>query len=160
MAPRQAFPFRWGNGSRISTSSYSSLVTSSASSTITGCTTTSLSSYSAGNLDGSRGEGRVLLRTSRNDFYRFKGWVYFEHGDFDVPVDFFCFLVFDLVVLNMILSFLDINGWKLGKIVRDLEQTQKGISYLLVVHERSFSRHTRKRNAYLFVVVFPILPFI
>lgn len=160
MAPRQAFHFRWGNGSRIATSRSSSLVTSSASSTITGCTTISLSSHSAGNLNGGRVEGRVLLRTSRNDFYGFKGWVYFEHGDFDVPVDFFCFLVFDLVVLNVTLSFLDINGWKLGKIVRDLEQTQKGISYLLVVHERSFSRHTRKRNAYLFVVLFPILPFI
>ncbi len=120
MAPRHAFPFRWGNGSRISTSSSSSLVTSSASSTITGCTTTSLSSHSAGNLDGSRGEGRVFLRTSRIDFCRFKGSVYLELGDFDVPVDFFSFLVVDLVVLNVIRSFLDINGWKLGKILRDL----------------------------------------
>ena len=96
-----------------------------------------------------------FLRTSRIDFCRFKGWVYLELGNFDVPVDFFSFLVVDIVVLNVTLLFLDINGWKLGKIVRDLEQNQKGISYLLVVHERSFSRHTRKRNAYLFVVVFP-----
>jgi len=38
-------------------------------------------------------------------------------------------IVIDLVVLSVIILFQDVRGWKLRKIVRGLEQTQKGNSY-------------------------------
>ncbi len=43
----------------------------------------------------------------------------------------YAFLVVDLVVLDVILSFQDVSGWKLWKMVRDLDQRQKRISYIL-----------------------------
>jgi len=45
----------------------------------------------------------------------------------------FAFLVVDLVVLDVILSFQDVSGWKLWKMMRDLDQRLKRISYILDV---------------------------
>lgn len=41
----------------------------------------------------------------------------------------YLFPVVDYVVLDVILSFQDVSGWKLREIVRDLPQGQKGNSY-------------------------------
>ena len=38
--------------------------------------------------------------------------------------------IIDLSVLEVIILFQDIRGWKMGKIVRDSSQAQKGNSYL------------------------------
>jgi len=64
------------------------------------------------------GAGQVRLRRPRRQLGR-------QHrSSFSTA-----YIVVDLVVLCVIISFQDLNGWKLGKFVRDLSQAQKGNNY-------------------------------
>jgi len=53
-------------------------------------------------------------------------------------IDLYLFPVVDFVVLDVILSFQDVSGWKLGKRMRNMLLAQKRISYksmaLLYIH--------------------------
>ncbi len=48
-------------------------------------------------------------------------------------VEFLC-VILDFIFFPVICSFQDVSGWKLRKIMRDLQQAQKENSYFLVMH--------------------------
>ena len=92
-------------------------------------TTTSPSDRPEGTADGSRREGRVLLRVSGLLFDDLRGGVYFEAYFFAFFVVLFLRFILDLIFFPVICSLQDVSAWKLRKIVRDLLQVQKGNSY-------------------------------
>jgi hypothetical protein len=58
-----------------------------------------------------------------------RGGVYFEAYFFAFFVLLFLGFILDLIFFAVTSSFQDVSGWKMGKIVRDLQQAQKGNYY-------------------------------
>ena len=68
-----------------------------------------------------------------------KGWAEMIRKVYEVdPLLCSAFLVIDLVVLSVIILIQYVRGWKLGKIVKDLMQVQKGNSYLFITKRYSY----------------------
>ncbi len=74
-------------------------------------------------------DGGIFLRASAAVFCLFKGRVHLEPVDLEASDELCCFLCFDLGVLDVIILSQHANGWELRKMVGDLSQAKKRISY-------------------------------